>query len=35
MTMNYEHRKPLPGYKIGGINIDYFDTRGAVVHLKP
>lgn len=30
MTMNYEHRKPLPGYKIGGINIDYFDTRGAV-----
>jgi iron-sulfur-dependent 2-methylisocitrate dehydratase len=28
--MNYEHRKPLPGYKIGGINIDYFDTRGAV-----
>ncbi|MFB0979662.1 MAG: Fe/S-dependent 2-methylisocitrate dehydratase AcnD [Alteromonadaceae bacterium] len=28
--MNYEHRKPLPGYKIGGVNIDYFDTRSAV-----
>ncbi|TWX57614.1 Fe/S-dependent 2-methylisocitrate dehydratase AcnD [Colwellia hornerae] len=28
--MNYEYRKPLPGYKVGGINIDYFDTRGAV-----
>ncbi len=28
--MNYEHRKPLPGYQIGGVNIDYFDTRGAV-----
>ncbi len=30
MTMNYEHRKPLPGYKVGGVNIDYFDTRSAV-----
>jgi aconitate hydratase len=28
--MNYEHRKPLPGYKLGGVNIDYFDTRSAV-----
>jgi len=28
--MNYEHRKPLPGYKISGVNVDYFDTRGAV-----
>jgi aconitate hydratase len=28
--MNYEHRKPLPGYKLGGVNVDYFDTRGAV-----
>ncbi len=28
--MNYEHRKPLPGYKVGGVNVDYFDTRGAV-----
>ncbi len=28
--MNYEHRKPLPGYKIGGVNIDYFDTRSTV-----
>jgi len=28
--MNYEHRKPLPGYKVGGLNVDYFDTRSAV-----
>ncbi len=28
--MNYEHRKPLPGYTIGGTNVDYFDTRGAI-----
>ena len=28
--MNYEHRKPLPGYTLGGVNVDYFDTRGAV-----
>jgi len=28
--MNYEHRKPLPGYKVGGVNVDYFDTRSAV-----
>ena len=28
--MNYEHRKPLPDYKIGGVNVDYFDTRTAV-----
>mgnify|MGYP003646004156 CR=1 FL=1 len=28
--MNYEHRKPLPGYTIGGINVDYFDTRAAI-----
>jgi len=28
--MNYEYRKPLPGYDVGGVNIDYFDTRSAV-----
>ena len=28
--MNYEHRKPLPGYTIGGTNVDYFDTRAAI-----
>jgi len=28
--MNYELRKPLPGYTIAGTNIDYFDTRGAI-----
>lgn len=28
--MNYEHRKPLPGYSIGGVNVDYFDTREAI-----
>ncbi len=28
--MNYEYRKPLLGYKVGGVNVDYFDTRSAV-----
>ena len=28
--MNYEYRKPLPGYKVAGVNVDYFDTRAAV-----
>jgi aconitate hydratase len=28
--MNYEFRKPLPGYAVGGINVDYFDTRSAI-----
>jgi len=28
--MNYEHRKPLPDYKVDGVTIDYFDTRSAV-----
>ena len=28
--MNYEFRKPLPGYTIAGNNVDYFDTRTAV-----
>ena len=28
--MNYEYRKPLPGFTIAGTNIDYFDTRGAI-----
>ena len=28
--MNYKFRKPLPGYTIGGTNIDYFDTRSAI-----
>jgi iron-sulfur-dependent 2-methylisocitrate dehydratase len=28
--MNYEFRKPLPGYTIAGTNIDYFDTREAI-----
>ncbi|WP_339720171.1 Fe/S-dependent 2-methylisocitrate dehydratase AcnD [uncultured Paraglaciecola sp.] len=28
--MNYEHRKPLLGYTIGGSNVDYFDTRAAI-----
>ena len=28
--MNYEHRKPLPGYTIGGANVDYFDTHAAI-----
>jgi len=28
--MNYEYRKPLPGYKINNVSIDYFDTRSAI-----
>jgi iron-sulfur-dependent 2-methylisocitrate dehydratase len=28
--MNYEYRKPLPGYTVGGTNVDYFDTRSAI-----
>jgi aconitate hydratase len=28
--MNYEHRKPLPGYSVDGINVDFFDTRSAI-----
>jgi aconitase A len=28
--MNYEYRKPLPGFTIAGTNIDYFDTRGSI-----
>jgi len=28
--MNYEFRKPLPGYTIAGTNVDYFDTREAI-----
>ncbi len=28
--MNYDYRKPLPGYKVNGVGIDFFDTREAV-----
>ena len=28
--MNYNYRKPLPNYKLGGANIDFFDTRSAI-----
>ncbi len=33
--MNYKHRKPLPGYTLGGVNVDYFDTREAVESITP
>ncbi len=33
--MNYEHRKPLPNYQLNGVNVDYFDTRGAVEAISP
>lgn len=33
--MNYTHRKPLPGYKLGGMNIDFYDAREAVDAIKP
>jgi len=32
--MNYDYRKPLPGYKIKGINLDFFDTREAIENIK-
>jgi len=32
--MNYEYRKPLPGFKINGITIDYFDTRTAIENIQ-
>ena len=33
--MNYEFRKPLPGYKHGDNTVDFFDTREAVEAIKP
>lgn len=33
--MNYEYRKPLPNYVVGGTTVDYFDTRAAVESISP
>ena len=33
--MNYDYRKPLPGYKINGSTIDFFDTRAAIEAITP
>ncbi|MDO7083422.1 Fe/S-dependent 2-methylisocitrate dehydratase AcnD [Pseudocolwellia sp. AS88] len=33
--MNYDYRKPLLGYKVNGVNIDFFDTRQAVEEITP
>ena len=33
--MNYQYRKPLPGYKEKGATIDFFDTREAIETIKP
>ncbi|WP_299074397.1 Fe/S-dependent 2-methylisocitrate dehydratase AcnD [uncultured Paraglaciecola sp.] len=33
--MNYEFRKPLPGYTIGGAPIDFFDTKSAIEAISP
>ena len=33
--MNYDYRKPLPGYKNNGLTIDFFDTREAIDAIKP
>ena len=33
--MNYDYRKPLPGYKINGAPIDFFDTREAIEAITP
>jgi len=32
--MNYQYRKPLPGYKINNANIDFFDTREAIEDIQ-
>ncbi|WP_019029076.1 Fe/S-dependent 2-methylisocitrate dehydratase AcnD [Colwellia piezophila] len=33
--MNYQYRKPLPGYKNNGVTIDFYDTREAIEAIKP
>jgi len=33
--MNYEYRKPLPGYKVNGTTIDFFDTKEAIETIQP
>ncbi len=33
--MNYQYRKPLPGYKNKGATIDFYDTRAAIEAIKP
>jgi aconitate hydratase len=32
--MNYQYRKPLPGYSAQGASIDFYDTRAAVNTIK-
>ncbi|PCI62526.1 MAG: Fe/S-dependent 2-methylisocitrate dehydratase AcnD [Gammaproteobacteria bacterium] len=32
--MNYQYRKPLPGYKVNNTNIDFFDTREAIEDIQ-
>jgi aconitate hydratase len=32
--MNYQYRKPLPGYKIKDATIDFYDTREAIETIK-
>ncbi|GLX76778.1 aconitate hydratase [Thalassotalea insulae] len=33
--MNYQYRKPLPGYSLNGIAVDFFDTREAIESIEP
>lgn len=33
--MNYDYRKPLPGYKHNGATVDFFDTREAIEAVEP
>lgn len=33
--MNYDYRKPLPGYQVNGAGVDFFDTREACEAIKP
>lgn len=33
--MNYNYRKPLPGFEMNGVNVDFFDTREAIEAITP
>ncbi|WP_133471536.1 Fe/S-dependent 2-methylisocitrate dehydratase AcnD [Paraglaciecola marina] len=31
--MNYDYRKPLPNFKVGGASVDFFDAREAIENI--
>ncbi len=33
--MNYKYRKPLPGFELNGVSVDFFDTREAIESITP